>query len=203
MKNLKFNLKSNRTVQALCVLVCALVLSGCSYNSLVDMRENVESQWANVESQYQKRMDLVPNLVATVKGYASHEESVFTQIADSRSRLGGTVTIDSSITDDPEKLAQFQSAQDQIGMGIGRLLSLSENYPDLKANTAFLDLQSQLEGIENRIAVERKRYNDMVGQYNKAIQHFPASITAGMFHFEKKAYFRSESAAASAPKVEF
>lgn len=183
------------------VFLCLFVFSGCGYNSLVEKRESVEQQWANVENQYQKRADLVPNIVATVKGYASHEESVFTQIAESRSKLGGTVSID--ITDDPEKFAQFQAEQNSFSASIGRLLALTESYPELKANENFLDLQSQLEGIENRISTERKRYNDAVSEYNKAIQKFPGVLTARAFGFTKKSYFRSDEKAAKAPEISF
>ncbi|MBQ0040230.1 MAG: LemA family protein [Treponema sp.] len=184
-------------------IASSFLFTGCGYNGLVGKREAVEQQWANVENQYQKRSDLVPNLVATVKGFAKHEEKVFTEIAESRSKLGGTVSVDASITDDPEKLAQFQKTQKELGAGLGRLLALTESYPELKSNENFLDLQSQLEGIENRIATERKRYNDAVGAYNKAIQMFPGMITAKMFHFEKKAYFQAEEGSAKAPAVSF
>nr|WP_318715041.1 LemA family protein [uncultured Treponema sp.] len=179
------------------------MFTGCGYNGIVSQKEAVEQQWANVENQYQKRADLVPNLVATVKGFAKHEEKVFTELAEARSKLGGTVSVDASITDDPEKLAQFQKTQRELGAGLGRLLALTENYPELKSNANFLDLQSQLEGIENRIATERKRYNDAVGAYNKSIQMFPGVITAKMFHFEKKAYFQAEEGTQKAPAVSF
>ena len=179
------------------------MFTGCGYNGIVSQKEAVEQQWANVENQYQKRADLVPNLVATVKGFAKHEEKVFTELAEARSKLGGTVSVDASITDDPEKLAQFQKTQRELGAGLGRLLALTENYPELKSNANFLDLQSQLEGIENRIATERKRYNDAVGAYNKSIQMFPRVITAKMFHFEKKAYFQAEEGTQKAPAVSF
>ncbi len=193
MKKIFYNLAA--------VFLCLFVFSGCGYNSLVEKRESVEQQWANVENQYQKRADLVPNIVATVKGYASHEESVFTQIAESRSKLGGTVSI--NITDDPEKFAQFQAEQNSFSASIGRLLALTESYPELKANENFLDLQSQLEGIENRISTERKRYNDAVSEYNKAIQKFPGVLTARAFGFTKKSYFRSDEKAAKAPEISF
>ena len=179
------------------------MFTGCGYNGIVSQKEAVEQQWANVENQYQMRADLVPNLVATVKGFAKHEEKVFTELAEARSKLGGTVSVDASITDDPEKLAQFQKTQRELGAGLGRLLALTENYPELKSNANFLDLQSQLEGIENRIATERKRYNDAVGAYNKSIQMFPGVITAKMFHFEKKAYFQAEEGTQKAPAVSF
>lgn len=187
------------------VLIAAvsMLFTSCGYNGLVELRENVDSQWANVENQYQKRSDLVPNLVATVKGYTKHEESVLTEIAESRSKLGGQVVVDASITQDPEKLAQYQAAQNQLGASLGRLLSLTENYPELKANQNFLDLQSQLEGIENRISTERKRYNDAVKAYNTAIKRFPGSITAKAFHFEGKVYFKAEEQAKKVPSVNF
>lgn len=184
-------------------LTAAFMFTGCGYNGLVEQREAVDAQWANVENQYQKRNDLVPNLVATVKGYASHEEGVFTSIAESRSKLGGTVALDSSITEDPERMAQFQSAQNQLGASLSRLLSLTEAYPELKANENFKDLQSQLEGIENRISTERKRYNDSVRSYNTAISKFPGMITAKMFGFKAKAYFKADESASKAPVVSF
>lgn len=192
-----------KIITILCAAVASLFLTGCGYNGIVAQKENVEQQWANVENQYQKRADLVPNLVATVKGFSKHEEKVFTEIAESRAKLGGSVNVDSSITDDPEKLAQFQKTQKELGAGLGRLLALTENYPELKSNENFLDLQSQLEGIENRISTERKRYNDAVGAYNKSIQMFPGVITAKMFHFEKKAYFQAEEGTNKAPAVSF
>lgn len=187
---------------------CAVVLSlfaftGCGYNQMITEREAVDSQWANVESRYQERNDLVPNLVSTVKGIVGHEEKVFTEIADARSKLGGTVTVDSSITDDPEKLAEFQKEQNALGSGLSRLLAITEAYPELKSNENFLDLQSQLEGIENRIAVERKRYNDSVQSYNTLIAKFPQLITAKIFGFKQKAYFKADEGASKAPTVAF
>ncbi len=184
-------------------ILLLIAMYGCTYNGFVKDRENVDSQWANVETMYQKRADLVPNLVATVKGFAAHEEKVFTEIAESRSKLGGSVNLDSSITDDPEKFAQFQKAQSELSAGIGRLLALSENYPSLKSNENFLDLQSQLEGLENRISTERKRYNDAARDYNTSIQKFPGSIIANMSGFKKKAYFQAEEKAYKAPSVQF
>lgn len=185
------------------VILLLIAMYGCTYNGFVKDRENVDSQWANVETMYQKRADLVPNLVATVKGFAAHEEKVFTEIAESRSKLGGSVNLDSSITDDPEKFAQFQKTQSELSAGIGRLLALSENYPSLKSNENFLDLQSQLEGLENRISTERKRYNDAARDYNTSIQKFPGSIIANMSGFKKKAYFQAEEKAYKAPSVQF
>lgn len=183
-------------------LVC-FAFTGCGYNALVEEREAVDSQWAQVENRYQERSDLVPNLVGTVKGITGHEEKVFTEIADARAKLGGSVTLDSSITDDPEKLAQFQKNQNELGSSLGHLLAITEAYPELKSNANFQDLQSQLEGIENRIAVERKRYNDSVKRYNTDIKKFPRMITAKIFGFKEKAYFKADEGAAKAPKVEF
>ena len=188
--------------------VCATValvfaLTSCGYNTMVSEREAVNSQWANVENRYQERNDLVPNLVNTVKGITGHEEKVFTEIADARAKLGGTVTIDSSITDDPDKLAEFQKEQNELGSSLSRLLSITEAYPELKSNENFLDLQSQLEGIENRIATERKRYNDAVQSYNTLIAKFPQMITAKIFGFKEKAYFKADEGASKAPTVSF
>jgi len=196
--------KHSKIVFSLLVAALAVFMfTGCGYNNMVSLREEVDSQWANVENRYQERYDLVPNLVATVKGYASHEEAVYTEIAEARSKLGGSVTIDSSITEDPQAMERYIQSQNQLGNSLGRLLALTEAYPELKANENFLDLQSQLEGIENRIATERKRYNDAVKQYNSTIQKFPGVITARIFGFTSKQYFKAESSAYQAPKVEF
>lgn len=185
------------------IFAFVFAFTGCGYNGIVSKREAVEMQWANVENQYQKRADLVPNLVATVKGFSKHEDKVFTEIAESRSKLGGIISVDSSITEDSKKLEQFQKVQKELGSGLGRLLALTENYPELKSNANFLDLQSQLEGIENKISTERKRYNEAVASYNKSIQMFPGVITARIFHFEKKVYFQSEEGTQKVPEVSF
>ena len=196
-------MKNKGWLIALGVVAVIVIIFVSGYNSLVSSRETVNAQWANVENQYQRRADLVPNLVATVKGYASHEEKVFAEVADARSKLGGTVALDSSITDDPEKFAEFQKAQNQLGSSLGRLLALTENYPELKANENFKDLQSQLEGTENRISTERKRYNDAARAYNISRARFPKVVIANMFGFKEKAYFQAEEAAREAPKVSF
>jgi len=185
------------------IAVCLFTFTGCGYNNMVSQREAVNSQWANVENRYQERNDLVPNLVNTVKGITGHEEKVFTEIAEARSKLGGNVTIDSSITDDPEKLAEFQKEQNQLGSSLSRLLSITEAYPELKSNENFLDLQSQLEGVENRIATERKRYNDAVQTYNTTISKFPDVFIANIFGFKSKAYFKADEGASKAPVVSF
>lgn len=174
-----------------------------NYNKMVSLDEEVSSAWSQVENQYQRRLDLIPNLVGTVKGYARHEESLFTQIAEARSRAGGIVSIGSSITEDAEKLAEYQKIQGELGASLQRLLAVTENYPELKASENFLALQDELSGTENRISVERKRYNDAARAYNTFIRKFPANIVANMNGFEKKSYFEADTAANSAPKVEF
>ncbi len=170
---------------------------------MVDMDEQVTAQWAQVENQYQRRYDLIPNLVSTVKGYAKQESDVFTQVAQARSKAGGMINIDESILNDPDKMAEFQKVQDSLGGALQRLLSVTENYPELKSNQNFLALQDELEGTENRISVERKRYNDTAKNYNTTIRKFPGNILAGMFGFSQKAYFSAVQEASSAPKVEF
>lgn len=185
------------------IFFIAFSFSSCDYNNLVTLRENVDSQWANVENQYQRRADLIPNLVNTVKAYAAHEEKVFAEIAEARSKAGGLVNIDSSITEDPEKLAEFQKLQDSLGKSMQRLLVISENYPELKSNENFLDLQSQLEGTENRISTERTRYNDQARVYNTEIQKMPQVLYAKKMGFSPKAYFTASSDAQTAPVVSF
>lgn len=188
------------------ILVVALILYNFfagNYNKMVALDESVNSAWSQVENQYQRRFDLIPNLVSTVKGYASHESQVFDQVAQARSRAGGIVKVDSSILDDSAKLAEYQKIQNELGASLQRLLAVSENYPQLKANQNFLALQDELSGTENRIAVERKRFNDIVRSYNSFIRRFPQSIIANMNGFEKKAYFEADSSAATAPSVSF
>ncbi len=177
--------------------------SSCGYNTMVAEREAVVSQWANVETQYQRRADLVPNLVATVQGYAKHEKEVFAAVSQARSDLANAIKIDGSITDNPEKLAAFQEAQTKLSSSLSRLLAIAEAYPELKANQNFLDLQSQLEGTENRIATERRRYNEVVQKYNSTIQQFPGMITAKLFHFAPKSYYKADETAQTAPTVSF
>ena len=197
---------SKTVVTIIVIVVIALGLYSCTaktYNNLVSLDEQVNAQWAQVENQYQRRYDLVPNLVSTVKGYAKQEADVFTQVAEARSKAGGVVNIDSSITDDPARMAEFQKVQDTFGGTLQRLLSVTENYPELKSNQNFISLQDELEGTENRIAVERKRYNDTAKEYNTTIRKFPATIIANMTGFQQKAYFTASSEAQTAPKVEF
>ncbi|MBO7456387.1 MAG: LemA family protein [Paludibacteraceae bacterium] len=171
------------------------------YNGLVAAEEQVESAWAQVENQYQRRSDLVPNLVATVKGYAEHESETLQGVVDARARAT-QITIDPANAT-PEQLAAYQAAQGELSQALGRLLAVAESYPDLKANENFRDLQQQLEGTENRIAVARQLFNDEARAYNTQVRRFPANIIAGAFGFEKKPYFEAEDDAKHAPQVEF
>ena len=179
--------------------ICTWVISG--YNGMVEMDEQVQNSWANVETQYQRRADLIPNLVSTVKGYAKHEQQTLEDVVKARSEATQVKVDAENLT--PEKLAAFQKAQSGVSSALGRLLAVAENYPDLKANQNFLELQSQLEGTENRITVARKDFNDTAKSYNQAIRQFPKNILAGMFGFEKKSYFEAEAGSEKAPKVEF
>ena len=172
-----------------------------AYNGMVQRQENVEAQWAQVENVYQRRADLIPNLVATVKGYAAHEEGTLTAVIEARAKAT-SITVDPSELD-PEDIAKFQAAQDQLSGALSRLLVSVEQYPDLKANENFLALQSQLEGTENRITVERQKFNDAARGYNQYIRMFPRNIIANMFDFEKVGYFKAQAGAETAPKVEF
>ena len=186
--------------------VCVIALFSCyknTYNSLVYMEENVSGQWAEVQNQYQRRMDLIPNLVSTVKGYASHESEVFKQVSDARSKAGGQINISDEVLSNPEAFERYQQVQDQLGSSLQRLLMVTENYPELKADQNFLALQDQLEGTENRITVARGRYNDAAKQYNSKIRSFPTNLIANISGFEKKIYFSASAEAQSAPKVEF
>lgn len=171
------------------------------YNSMVAEQENVEAAWAQVENQYQRRADLVPNLVATVKGYAQHEQETLEGVMEARAKAT-QITIDPA-TATAEQLASYQAAQGQLSQALGRLLAVAESYPDLKANQNFRDLQAQLEGTENRITIARQLFNDAAQQYNTRIRRFPNNIFARMFGFEKRPYFEAEQEARTAPKVEF
>jgi LemA protein len=168
---------------------------------MVSLREQVNRDWSNVENVYQRRADLIPNLVNTVKGYAAHEQETFTQVVEARSKAT-QVTIDAANMTD-EDLRRFQAAQGEISSALSRLLAIAENYPDLKANQNFLELQSQLEGTENRIAVERRKFNETANAYNTAIKQFPAVIFAGWFGFKERPYFEAETGAEEAPVVQF
>lgn len=171
------------------------------YNSMVRMDEGVSSAWAQVENVYQRRADLVPNLVATVKGYSEHESSTLEAVVNARAKAT-QMTVDPSNLSEAE-VSRFMNAQDELGAAIGRLLVSVERYPDLKANQNFLELQAQLEGTENRIAVERKKFNEAARSYNVTIRKFPNNILAGIFGFEKKGYFEASEGAEQAPVVSF
>lgn len=172
-----------------------------SYNNLVEKEEAVTKQWAQVENSYQRRADLIPNLVNTVKGYADFEKSTLEAVITARSKATGITVDPTNLT--PEKIQQFQQAQDQLSGALSRLLVTVEKYPELKANQNFLELQAQLEGTENRISVERGKFNEMVEVFNVYLRKFPTNIIAGMFGFEKKGYFQAAAGSEKAPEVKF
>ena len=177
-------------------------IQGCSkFNSFVDYDENVAQAWSDVETQYQRRANLIPNLVSTVKGYAEFEKGTFVEVTEARSKASSINIEASSLT--PENMAQFQKAQGQLSGSLSRLLATFERYPELKANQGFLDLQKQLEGTENRIAVSRRDFNGIVTDYNKKIRKFPSSFYATIFGFDRRATFEADAGAENAPKVEF
>ena len=172
-----------------------------TYNGFVNREEGLKSAWSNVETQYQRRADLIPNLVNTVKGYAAHETQTLNEVTEARARATSINLSADDLT--PERLAQFQRAQAEVRSALGRLIAVSESYPDLKANQNFLELQAQLEGTENRIAVARKDFNAAAQQYNVSVRRFPANLVARMFGFGQKPYFESAEGAAAAPQVTF
>lgn len=195
-------MKKNKGLIITIVVIVLVALWGIlSYNGLVGMDENVSNQWANVETQYQRRSDLIPNLVNTVKGYAKHESQTLEAVMAARSQATQVKIDPSNCT--PQQLAAYQKAQGDVTTALGKLLAITENYPDLKANQNFLELQSQLEGTENRINVARKDFNDSAMEYNTSLRRFPRNIIASMFGFEKRNYFEAEAGAEKAPKVEF
>ena len=183
------------------VLLGSFVWVKNTYNNLVTSDENTQSAWSQVENVYQRRADLIPNLVSTVKGYAAHESETLESVVAARSKAT-QVTIDPTSLNS-EDIARFNEAQGELSNALGRLLMIQENYPDLKANQNFRDLQAQLEGTENRIATERMKFNQTVQDYNTKIRRFPTNIFASIFGFEKKGYFEANSGAENAPKVEF
>ena len=186
------------------IIVAIVVIVGycmTAYNSLVSKDEKVGEAWSNVENQYQRRSDLIPNLVNTVKGYATHEKETLADVLAARSKATQTSVDIADLT--PEKLKAYQQAQGEIGSALGRLLAITENYPELKANENFKELQAQLEGTENRISVERRNFNEAAKTYNTSIRRFPANILAGMFGFEKRPYFEAQEGAEKAPEVKF
>lgn len=195
-------MKKHMSLGILLVILIVIAGYGCtSYNSLVQKEETVRSAWSNVETQYQRRADLIPNLVNTVKGYAAHESQTLTAVTEARA---GATSVTLSIDElTPERMAQFQQAQSQLQSALGRLLAVAENYPDLKANRNFEELQAQLEGTENRITVARQDYNRVAQAYNTAVRTFPMNLVAGMFGFGQKPYFDAAPGTETAPVVSF
>lgn len=183
------------------VVAIVVIFFYATYNGFVNKDEGVKTAWSNVETQYQRRADLIPNLVNTVKGYAEHETTTLNEVTEARTRATSINLSSEDLT--PEKMAEFQKAQSQVGSALGRLIAVSESYPDLKANQNFLELQAQLEGTENRIAVSRKDFNEVAKKYNVAVRRFPANLVARMFDFEQKPYFDAVEGAETAPTVTF
>ena len=189
------------TIIILAVVAIVAIWGITGYNGMVKADEAVSTAWSNVENQYQRRADLIPNLVNTVKGYAAHEKETLDAVISARTRAT-QVTVDAdNLT--PEKLQEYQKAQGEVGSALGRLLAITEAYPELKANQNFLELQAQLEGTENRISVERRNFNDAAKSYNTSIRTFPRNLLAGMFGFEKRPYFEAQEGAEKAPEVQF
>jgi LemA protein len=198
--NYNFNLMKREFLLLLAV-IAGLFLSGCGYNQMVTLEEQVSAQWGQVENVYQRRADLIPNLVNTVKGYAEHEQETFTQVIEARSKATSIKIDPANMTS--EAIEQFNQAQEGLSSALSRLMVVVEQYPDLKANQNFLDLQAQLEGTENRIAVERMKFNEVTQAYNSYIRQFPQLIYAGWLGFDKKQYFEARPGADTAPEVQF
>ena len=194
---------NKKTLIILGIILIAVIYSVKMYNGMVQLEETVKEKWSQVENVYQRRMDLIPNLVNTVKGYATHEKETFLEVTEARAKAGGTLKMSDKVLNDPAAFQKFQQAQSSLGSALQRLMVVVEKYPDLKANQNFLALQNQLEGTENRIAVERKRFNEVARNYNVYIKKFPKVMFARMFGFTEKMYFKSNEGAETAPKVEF
>ena len=193
-------------IAVIVVVVILLIIVGKgigTYNNIIALEEGVKAQWAQVENTYQRRFDLIPNLVSTVQGEANFEKSTLTEVMEMRSRMGGTVKLDESLMNDEAALKRFQEVQGNLSGALQRLMAVSENYPDLKSNKSFQELRVQLEGAENRIAVERKRYNETVQAYNTTIRQFPTNLVAGFAGASPKALFSADAGASTAPKVQF
>nr|WP_297166342.1 LemA family protein [uncultured Dysgonomonas sp.] len=193
MKTVKFTF--------LIAILASVFLSSCSYNTMVEKQEATSSQWGQVQNAYQRRADLIPNLVATVKGYATHEEQTLTEVVNARAKATQITVSADDLSE--ENIKKYQEAQGQLSAALGKLLMVQEQYPDLKANQNFLALQDELAGTENRIAVERNKYNEVVKDYNQYIRKFPQTIWAGWFGFSQKGYFEAEAGSQTAPKVQF
>lgn len=198
---MNFIKKNLGLVITLAIVAVVLIWGVSGYNGLVSMDEGVQNKWADVETQYQRRADLIPNLVNTVKGYAAHEKETLEGVVKARSEATSVKIDPENMT--AEQMAQYQKAQNGVSSALSKLLLVVEKYPDLKANQNFLELQSQLEGTENRITVARRDFNGAAKEYNTAIRKFPKNILAGMFGFEKKAYFEAQEGAEKAPEVQF
>jgi len=196
-------MKKTLIIVGVIVLVVIIMFSWVSgkYNGLVTREEGTKQAWAQVQNVYQRRSDLIPNLVETVKGYANFEKSTLTDVVNARAKATQITVDPTKLT--PDQIQKFQGAQDGLSSSLGRLMVVMEKYPDLKANQNFLDLQAQLEGTENRIAVERKNFNEVVQEYNVSVRSFPSNIFAGMFGFQQKGYFQAEAGAEKAVKVKF
>ena len=189
------------TIIILAVIAVVAVWAVTGYNRLVKADEAVSTAWNNVENQYQRRADLIPNLVNTVKGYAAHEKETLDAVVAARTRATQVAVDAENLT--PEMLQEYQKAQNEVGTALGRLIAIAEAYPDLKANANFLELQAQLEGTENRISVERRNFNEVAKKYNTSIRTFPRNMLAGMFGFEKRPYFEAQEGAENVPVVQF
>lgn len=188
-------------IRSIIAMIAIVALQSCNYNTMVEQQQAVEQSWAEVENQYQRRADLIPNLVNTVKGYAAHESSTFEKVTEARAKAT-SITIDADNLNE-ETLAKFQEAQNELTGALKSLLAVTENYPDLKANENFRDLQVQLEGTENRVTTARGRYTEAVATYNTTIKKFPTVIYAGWFGFDAKPQFKADAGASQAPKVDF
>ena len=189
------------TIILIAVVAIVAIWGVSAYNDLVKMDESVNTAWSNVENQYQRRADLIPNLVNTVKGYAAHEKETFQAVTEARSKATQMSISADELT--PEKMLEYQKAQGEVGAALSRLLAITEAYPDLKANENFKELQAQLEGTENRISVERRNFNEVARSYNTSIRTFPKTIIAGICGFDKRPYFEAEEGANKAPEVKF
>lgn len=198
MKTMK---KTRKWIMMIVALITMSSMTSCSYNEMVEQDEAVSTAWSNVETQYQRRSDLIPNLVSTVKGYARHESSTLEAVVAARSKATQITVDPTNLT--PEKMAEYQKAQGEVSSALGKLLAVTESYPQLRANENFSELQAQLEGTENRITEARKRFNEAVESYNVLIRKFPNNLFAGMFGFSQKEKFAADAGASQAPKVEF